>query len=99
LAEAQRQARPRAFALRQEPGRDDRVGPELGLDGAEDALGDVGVLLQERGRVLAALAEALVGEAEVRARLLHELPLEADVEDAALPGDAVAVDDVELGLL
>src|SRR5437868_7889625 len=57
------------------------------------------MLAQERDGVLAALAEPLVGEAEVRAGLLDDLPLDADVEDGALPGDAGAVDDVELGLL
>ena len=57
------------------------------------------MLAQERGRVLAALAEPLVVEAEVRAGLLDDLLLEPDVEHRALPGDAGAVDDVELGLL
>jgi hypothetical protein len=37
-------------------------------------------------------------EAEVRAGLLHDLPLERGVEYRALPGDPGAVDDVELGL-
>ena len=36
-----------------------------------------GCSLQEGGRVLAPLAEPLVAEAEVRARLLHDLPLDA----------------------
>src|SRR5687768_7206547 len=57
------------------------------------------MLPQERRRVLAPLAETLVAEAEVRARLLDDLPFEADVDDAALPGDALAVDHVELRLL
>src|SRR5205823_4030275 len=51
------------------------------------------------GRVLAALAEPLVLEAEVGARLLDDLPLERGVEHRPLPGDPGAVDDVELGLL
>src|SRR5213078_1972522 len=62
-------------------------------------LGDVGVLAQEGGRVLPALSEPLVLEAEVRARLLDDLPLERRVEHGALPGDPRAIDDVELGLL
>src|SRR3954466_15669996 len=57
------------------------------------------MLTQEGGRVLAALAEPLVLEAEVRAGLLDDLPLERGVENRALPGDSGAVDDVELGLL
>src|SRR4051794_29246660 len=42
-----------------EPRRHDLVGADLGLELAEDALGEIRVLAQERGRVLAALAEAL----------------------------------------
>src|SRR6266576_1431758 len=57
------------------------------------------MLTQERGRVLPALAESLVLEAEVRAGLLDDLPLDCGVENRALPGDPGAVDDVELGLL
>src|ERR1044072_4374263 len=57
------------------------------------------MLAQEGRGVLPALSEPLVAVAEVRARLLHELLLEADLEDRALPGDPVAVDDVELRLL
>src|SRR5687767_7567303 len=57
------------------------------------------MLPQERSGVLAALSEALVAVAEVRAGLLDELPLDGDIEDASLPRDAIAVDDVELGLL
>src|SRR2546423_7109797 len=57
------------------------------------------MLAQEGGRILAALSEPLVSEAEVRAGLLDDLPLERGVENASLPGDPGAVDDVELGLL
>ncbi len=57
------------------------------------------MLAQERGRVLPALAEPFVAEAEVRARLRDDLALDARVEHRALPGEARAVDDVELGLL
>ena len=55
----------------------------------QDRLDEVRVLLKERRRVLAPLAEPLVPEAEVRAGLRDDLPLEADVEHGALPGDAV----------
>src|SRR5262249_8692041 len=69
------------------------------LDPREDLLPDVRVLPQERGRILAALTEPLVFEAEVGARLLDDLALERRVQDRAFPGDPRAVDDVELGLL
>ena len=82
---APRRRRPSRRRHREEARGDDRVRPELGLDGAEDPLGDVRVLPQERGRVLAALAEPLVAEAEVRARLLDDLPLEPDVERRCPP--------------
>src|SRR4029079_10643437 len=84
---------------RQEARRDDLLWPELELDLLEDLLRHVGMLAQERGRVLPALAEPLVAEAEVRARLRNDLALDARVEHRALPRDAGAVDDVELGLL
>ena len=57
----------------------------LRLDPPEDLLDDVGMLLQEGGRILASLAEPLVAEAEVRAGLLDDLPLERDVEHRPLP--------------
>src|SRR5262252_3779100 len=57
------------------------------------------MLLEERSRVLAALAEPLVAEGEVRARLGDDLLVEAGLEHRSLPRDAVPVDDVELGLL
>src|SRR2546429_1410936 len=84
---------------RQQPRRDHLVGSGVGLDLRQDLLGHVRVLAQERGCVLAALAEPLVAEAEVRARFRDDLPLEPRVEHGAFPGDARAVDDVELGLL
>ena len=63
-------------------------GPDLELEPLEDLLRDVRVLAQERGRVLPALAEPLVAEAEVRARLRDDLPFEPRVEHGALPRDA-----------
>src|SRR4029077_20960282 len=80
-------------------GRDDLGGPDLNLNPLQDLLRDIGMLLQERGRIQAALPEALLAEAEVRARLRHDLALDADVEHRALPREAGAVHDVELGLL
>ena len=74
-------------------------GPASAWIRCEDRLDEVGILREERGRVLAPLAEPLVAEREVRARLRDDLPLEADVEDRSLPRDPLAVDDVELGLL
>ena len=65
-------------------------GPASAWIRREDRLHEVGVLLQERRGVLAALAEPLVAEGEVRARLRDDLPLEADVEHGALPRDARA---------
>src|SRR5439155_24212082 len=57
------------------------------------------MLLQERGGVLPPLAEPLVAEREIGARLLDNLPVEPGLEHRALPGDPLAVDDVELRLL
>ena len=71
-----------------EPRGRNLLGPDRRLDAGEDSLTDVGMLAQERGRVLAPLAEPLVAEAEVRARLLDDLALEPGVEDRSLPGDA-----------
>src|SRR5580765_5237996 len=87
------------LGLGDEASRDGLLGRRLRLDAGQDLLDDVRVLFEERGRVLAALAEPLVAVAEVRARLLDDLPLERRVEDRALPGNSLAVDDVELGLL
>ena len=56
------------------------------------------MLLEERGCVLASLAETVVSEREVRTGLLDDLLLQPGLEHRPLPGDAVAVDDVELGL-
>ena len=88
-----------ARSRRQETRRDDLLVGGLRLDPGEDLLDEVGVLGEEARGVLAALAETLVAEAEVRARFLDDLLLETDVEDGALPRDARPVDDVELGLL
>ncbi len=84
---------------RKESCGDDLIVRCLGLDLREDLLDEVGVLREEARRILTALAEALVAEAEVRAGLLDDLLLERDVEHRPLPGNPGAVDDVELGLL
>ena len=55
------------------------------------------VRLQEVLRRLAALAEPGLVEGEPRARLGHDVHRDADVEEAALLRDALAVHDVELG--
>src|SRR5688572_13501967 len=83
----------------EESRRDDLLLGCLRLDPREDLLHEVGVLREEARRVLAPLPEALVPEAEVRARLLDDLLLQRDVEHGALPRDPAAVDDVELRLL
>src|SRR5581483_8448243 len=83
----------------QQARRDDLLGPDLELDLLEDLLRHVGMLTQERRRVLASLAQPLVAEAEVGARLRDDLALARDVEHRALPREAGAVHDVELRLL
>ena len=58
---------------------------------------DVRVLAQELLGRLAALAEPRVAEGEPRAGLGDDVHRHADVEEAALAGDPLAVHDVELG--
>ena len=57
------------------------------------------VLDEERLHVLPALAELLTLVGEPGARLLDEPEVDRDVEERALAADALAVHDVELGLL
>src|SRR5207247_9301925 len=88
--------------------RDRRVAvPVAVAEGGEaDSLSDppldlashVGVLGQELGRVLPALAELVALVGEPGAALLHDLQVHAAVEEAPLLGDALSVDDVELAL-
>src|SRR3954452_11870079 len=75
------------------------AGPTERREPQQHLLRHVRMLPQERGRVLPALSEPLLLEAEVRARLLHDLALDRRVEDRPFPGDPGPVDDVELGLL
>src|ERR1700722_18668505 len=69
--------------------------PDRGLDLG----GHVGVVTQEGLCVLAALADALAVIGEPRARLLDDARLDAEIDDLAELGDALAVHDVELDLL
>ena len=66
----------RALLVGQQPRRDHLPGRRLRLDRAQDPLHHVGMLLQERRRVLAALTEALVAEREVGTGLLDGLLLD-----------------------
>src|SRR4051812_23730196 len=69
---------------------------ELLLDLLLDLVGEVGVVAQERPRVLLALAE-LVGLVGVPSSgLADDALLDAEVDEAALAADALAVEDVEL---
>src|SRR3954453_6984098 len=72
---------------------------ELLLDLLLDLVGEVGVVAQERPRILLALAE-LVGLVGVPSTgLAHDALLDTEVDQAALAADAVAPHDVELRLL
>src|SRR5258708_6995941 len=64
-----------------------------------DLRGHVGIGLQERLGVLAALAEPLAVIGEPGAGFFDDAGLDAEVEDFAHLGDALAVHDVELDLL
>src|SRR3954467_12105711 len=64
-----------------------------------DLGGGLGVLGQELLGVVAPLTETQLAVGEERARLLDDVVLEPEVEQAALVGDADAILDVELGLL
>src|SRR4051812_19229289 len=69
---------------------------ELLLDLLLDLVGEVGVVAQERPRVLLALAQ-LVGLVGVPSTgLAHDALLDTEVDQAALAADALAVEDVEL---
>src|SRR5215203_4237117 len=70
---------------------------ELGLDLLLDLAGELGVVAEEVAGVLATLAELVAVVGEPGPRLLDEADVHADVEQAPLLGDPLAVDDVELG--
>src|SRR6267378_3741207 len=63
-----------------------------------DAAADIGVLLQEQPRVLAALADPFLAEREPGARLLDDALVDGEVDQLALARDPLVVEDVELGL-
>src|SRR6185437_5752024 len=78
-------------------GRHHGVGDEAGVaaDGALDRIADRRVLLEEVLGVLAALADALAVIGEPRARFLDDAGIDAEIDELAALGDALAVHDVE----
>src|SRR5581483_9605558 len=78
-----------------------RVGPDAGqlTDAGVDGDHQLGVVDQELLGVLLALTELLALVRVPGARLLHDAHVDAHVDDRALAADALAVHDVELGLL
>src|SRR6478735_1778217 len=64
-----------------------------------DLVGEVGVVTQEVARVLLALAELVALVGVPGAGLADQARLDAHVDQATLAADALAVHDVELGLL
>src|SRR5512133_3812925 len=70
---------------------------QLGLDLLLDLAGQLGVVAEEVAGVLASLAALVAVVGEPGPRLLDEADVHADVEQAPLLGDPLAVDDVELG--
>src|SRR6185436_18914706 len=74
------------------------LGARLLADLGLDLLRQRGVLLQEVARVVLALAEAVAVVDVPGARLLQDAVQHADLQDLAFARDAVAVEDVELGV-
>ena len=70
----------------------------VGADLRLDLIRDVGVLAQKFLHAVASL-HAHVAVGVPRAGLVDEVELDAEVDDLADFGDALAVDDVEFGLL
>src|SRR5215218_6879047 len=70
---------------------------QLGLDLLLDLAGQLGVVAEEVAGVLAALAELVAVVGEPGPRLLDQADVHADIQQAALLGDPLAVDDIELG--
>src|SRR5260370_23600451 len=81
--------------------RQDLFGDQSGVlpDRGLDLGGHVGIGLEEGLRVFAALAEALAVIREPGAGFLDDAGLDAEIEDLAHLGDALAIHDVELDLL
>src|ERR1700694_1880596 len=80
---------------------EDALGDDAGIlpDRRFDFLGDLRVLLEEELGVLAALAEALAVVGEPGAGLLDDAGLDAEIDELAGLGNALAIHDVELDLL
>src|SRR6185312_17012986 len=78
---------------------DPRPDPELLLDPLLEFLGDVRVLLEEGPDVLLALTQLFAVVGVPGAGLADDALLHTHVDERALPGNALPVDDVELGLL
>src|SRR5690606_39138261 len=74
-----------------------RADAELLLDLLLDAVGQVGVGLEEVAGVLLALAELVAVVGVPGAGLADEAVLHAEVDQAALAADALAVEQVEVG--
>src|SRR4029450_2726649 len=70
---------------------------QLGLDLLLDLAGELGVVAEEVAGVLASLAELVAVVGEPGPRLLDQADVHADIQQAPLLGDPLAVDDVELG--
>lgn len=62
---------------------------------AVDLLGDLGILPNELAGIVLALADAHVTVGEPGARLVDDIIFDADVDQLALLGDALAVQDIE----
>src|SRR5436190_17986256 len=75
------------------------VDAHRGPDLLADLNHHVDVLGKERLHVLATLTERLTHAGEPRTRLLDDAEIHGHVEQRALAADALAVHDVELGLL
>src|SRR3712207_1560661 len=78
---------------------DPRADTKLLLDPLLDLVGQVRVVPEEGAGVLLALAELVALVGVPGAGLAHEAVLDAHVDEPALAGDALAVEDVELRLL
>src|SRR5664279_4493842 len=76
-----------------------RTHAQLLLDALLDLMGDIRVLAQEGPHVLLALTQLLTVVRVPGASLANEALLPPDVDQRSLAGDALAIDDVELGLL
>src|SRR3954469_23141156 len=72
---------------------------QLLLDLLLDLIGEIGVVLQEVAGILLALAELVALVRVPSTGLLHHALLDTDVDQAALAAEALAPEDVELGLL